>query len=83
MPSLTTRAVAGSVLWREGLRYHDLADCRQTEQVGTVRLVPFFDAGNRDNDCYRGGYWTNTNDPAKKITFQVWLPYVCQSNPAA
>ncbi len=80
VPCITTRGGAGDALWREGLRYHDLSGCSQAAEVSTVRLVPFFDAGNRDADCYRDGYWTNANDPAKKITYQVWLPYVCQIN---
>ncbi len=83
VPSITTRGGAGPGLWREDLRYHDLASCSQAVEVSTVRLVPFFDAGNRDPDAYRDGYWTNSNDPAKKISYQVWLPYVCQTNTTA
>jgi DUF1680 family protein len=83
VPGITIRANAGPALWREGLRYHDIAGRDQTEEAGTVRFVPFFDAGNRDTDCYRSGYWTNSKDPAKKITYQAWLPYVCQTNTGA
>ncbi len=73
VPALTARATAGAELWREGLRYSTAAGYT-TETAAPVRLVPFFDAGNRDERRYREGIWPHWHDPARRVTFQVWLP---------
>jgi hypothetical protein len=64
----------GAHVWGEGQRYRHLAADGVREE-GTVELVPFFEAGNRDPDCYRDGVWPN-EETSRRITYQVWLPYV-------
>ena len=64
----------GQSIWREGLRYHDLGSSSEPPQHYELRLVPFFDAGNRDDDRYRDGIWYIGRDPVRRTTYQVWLP---------
>ena len=74
VPALAVRARAGDDLWREGLRYGELT-AHETHQAPPLRLLPFFDAGNHDEGRYRDGIWPHWHDPARRVTFQVWLPY--------
>ena len=79
VPAVLARGGTGAPLWREGGRYHELVagtESRAPERLA-VRLVPFFDAGNRDSDRYRDGIWSNGQDNQRRVVFQVWLPYVC------
>lgn len=73
VPALTIRAVAGQAIWREGLRYCEFLP-QAVEQSVPLRLVPFFDAGNRDPRNYHDGIWPHWHDPARRVTYQVWLP---------
>jgi DUF1680 family protein len=77
-PAVLVRGGVGTPLWREGGRYHDIlagAESGTQERMG-VRLIPFFDAGNRDPDRYRDGIWNIGQDNPYRVAFQVWLPYV-------
>jgi DUF1680 family protein len=73
VPALTVRASAGQDIWREGLRYSELS-FQAVERAVPLRFVPFFDAGNRDARCYHDGIWPHWHDPARRVTYQVWLP---------
>lgn len=73
VPALIIRAAAGETIWREGLRYSEFLP-RPVEQAVSLRLVPFFDAGNRDARRYQDGIWPHWHDPARRVTYQVWLP---------
>ena len=81
VPTLVVHTSAGDPIWREGLRYSEFL-ASATEHAGAVRLVPFFDAGNRDELRYRDGIWPHWHDPARRITFQVWLPFACPASDA-
>jgi DUF1680 family protein len=74
VPTVIEKPGTGAGWWREKERYNDLGGGSGTETVGEIEVVPFFEAGNHDNDIYRDGFWTNTERVAK-ITYQVWLPY--------
>lgn len=68
----------GSPMWGAG-RYHYVEGRGQTEHH-SVRLVPFFEAGNRDPNCYLDGL-RGPFDPAQlwqqqPPTYQVWIPFV-------
>jgi uncharacterized protein len=76
VPALALRAVAGEMIWREELRYSTFL-APKTEPAVPVRLVPFFDAGNRDDRRYREGIWPHWHDPVRRVVLQVWLPYHC------
>lgn len=58
-------------------RYRVL-DVVQPEPDGYVDLVPFYEAGNRDPDCYRAGVWSNM-ELHRNITYQLWLPAITTS----
>ncbi|HVO68481.1 MAG TPA: hypothetical protein VMT24_00460 [Aggregatilineaceae bacterium] len=77
-PAALVRGGVGAPLWREGGRYHDImagAESGAQEHMA-VRLIPFFDAGNRDPGRYRDGIWNNGLDNQLRVVFQVWLPYM-------
>lgn len=66
--------------WGRG-RYRYLTEIGQAEG-GSVRLVPFFEAGNRDPNSYYEGtlntYYTSLTPPSlarAPVTYQVWLPF--------
>lgn len=75
VPALVARNEVGALVWREGLRYHDLGAGWEPPQRFNLRLVPFFDAGNRDADRYKDGIWNIRRDPLQRATYQVWLPH--------
>jgi DUF1680 family protein len=76
--ALLIRGGTGTPLWRAGGRYHDIVAGTEFASLERIeaRLVPFFDAGNRDPDCYRDGIWGIGQDHQSRVVFQVWLPYV-------
>jgi hypothetical protein len=55
-------------------------DCSGTQAAETLELVPYFEAGNQEQDAYRDGHWFHT-ERVSKITYQVWLPYRCHPTP--
>jgi DUF1680 family protein len=65
----------GRGFWSVPERYHDVAGQGTVTKDGSLRLVPFFLAGNRDANSFRDGIWSN-REPVADVTFQVWLPYV-------
>ena len=73
-PSVAMRPPRGKEAWRDEERYHDLVG-RGLESLESVELVPFFEAGNDDPDCYLDGVFSN-EEPPSGVTYQVWLPYV-------
>jgi DUF1680 family protein len=77
--SLTVRLASpeprlGDGVWTVPERYHDVAGPGATKLNGSLRLVPFFLAGNRAPESYRDGIHSN-REPVTDVTFQVWLPY--------
>lgn len=66
----------GDGLWKEKERYKEIKRCSGPVRAVEIELVPFFEAGNREPDVYRDGFFTNS-EPARRITYQVWLPYSC------
>jgi uncharacterized protein len=73
VPTLAFQTAVGASIWREGLRYSEFA-AYETEPSAPVRLIPFFDAGNRDPYQYKDGIHPHWHDPARRVTYQVWLP---------
>jgi DUF1680 family protein len=73
-PRVLLQPAVGKPLWAENERYFNLSDQPAASATADLELVPFFDAGNRDPRNYRDGI--NSNDePARNVTYQVWLPY--------
>lgn len=64
-------------VWKEKERYYELAGRNGDETIQNIELVPFFEAGNKDPDCYRDGVARNW-EPVTNVTYQVWLPYWCK-----
>ena len=64
----------GAGLYSVPERYHEVAGPGEPQLGGSLRLVPFFFAGNRDPRRYRGDIASN-REPVTDVTFQVWLPY--------
>ncbi len=74
VPAIFINPNKGNRVWEEGERYYELAGCNGDENVENIELVPFFEAGNKDPDCYRDGV-SRHSEPALNVTYQVWLPY--------
>jgi DUF1680 family protein len=67
--------VLGEGLWQVPERYHDVSARGRVAKDGSLRLVPFFLAGNRDERSYRDEI-VYAKEPVTDVTFQVWLPYL-------
>ena len=73
-PCARLRTLQGEGLWRENERYYRLTSATAEETLAGLEMVPFLEAGNRDPLNYREGIQPN-DEPVRRITFQVWLPY--------
>lgn len=78
VPMAVSNLPVGPGAWGVEERYRDLAACVAPAAGEEIALVPFFEAGNRDPECYRDGVWSN-REPATNVSYQVWLPYSCRS----
>ena len=81
-PHLVLKTVAkqahqGNGLWGDKGRYYDLAACDGQRSAQELELVPFFEAGDTAPRSYQDGVWLR-QEPAVDVTYQVWLPYVCE-----
>jgi DUF1680 family protein len=75
VPLASLQPPLGRGFWREPERYHEVTGPAAVAVGGSVRLVPFFLAGNRQDGSYRHDIVSNV-EPVTDVTFQVWLPYV-------
>ena len=75
-PTLVVNPPVAARAWKQKERYYELAGANESEsqEIETVELVPFFEAGNRDPNCYRDGVF-KAREHVPNITYQVWLPY--------
>jgi len=76
VPTVFVDPRKGEEVWKERERYYELADYNGDRKVQNMELVPFFEAGNRDPDCYKDGV-SRHSEPALNVTYEVWLPYRC------
>jgi hypothetical protein len=65
----------GDGFWLVPERYQEVTAGGNVTVNGSMRLVPFFLAGNRDVRSFRDEIASN-REPVTDVTFQVWLPYL-------
>lgn len=81
VPVLGQQPATGDAVWHERSLYRDVrgpvpAGSGVAEPVEHVRLIPFYDAGNRGKDMYRDtGRFSPHTTWVMDISYQVWLPY--------
>jgi DUF1680 family protein len=68
----------GDGFWSVRERYDDVAGPGEIKMNGSLRLVPFFLAGNREESSFRHEI-ASPREAVTDATFQVWLPYLSQA----
>jgi DUF1680 family protein len=74
IPILTSKSCSNIGIWKVNERYCQFGDNGKPITIGSLPLVPFFEAGSSDADSYKEGVWSNF-EAVTKVTYQVWLPY--------
>jgi DUF1680 family protein len=65
----------GDGFWSVPERYQEVTAGGKVTVDGSMRLIPFFLAGNRHAKSFRDEI-ASAREPVIDVTFQVWLPYV-------
>jgi DUF1680 family protein len=65
----------GHGFWLVPERYQEVTAGGNVTVDGSLRLVPFFLAGNQDARSFRDVI-ASAREPVTDVTFQVWLPYL-------
>jgi len=72
VPAVFVNPNRGEEVWKNKERYYELASYNGERTIKEIELVPFFEAGNRDPNCYKDGVSRHV-EPVTNITYQVWL----------